>query len=78
MLARLVFPELGDQQIGDIKRIVRLLDKIEDERGPQAAHQVLAFLSNLFNWHAARDGTFPTTIVRCMGRSQRNAPASAR
>ena len=44
MLARLVFPELGDQQIGDIKRIVRLLDKIEDERGPQAAHQVLAFL----------------------------------
>ena len=67
---RLVYPVLGDQQIGDIKRsdVVVLLDKIEDERGPQAAHQALAFLSKLFNWHASRSDDFRSPIVRGMAR----------
>jgi hypothetical protein len=36
---RLIYPVLGARQISDIKRsdIVRLLDKIEDERGPHMA-----------------------------------------
>jgi integrase len=67
---RVVYPDLGAEQIGDIKRsdIVRLLDKIEDERGPQAAHQALAFLSKLFNWYASRHDDFRSPIVRGMGR----------
>jgi integrase len=67
---RLVYPELGAKQIGDIKRsdIVRLLDKIEDERGPRMAHVTLAYISKLMNWHAARDDSFRTPIVRGMGR----------
>jgi integrase len=70
VLERTVFPDLGTKQIGDIKRsdIVRLLDKIDDERGPQAAHQVLAFLSKIFNWHASRTDDFRSPIVRGMGR----------
>jgi hypothetical protein len=41
--------------IEQIKRseVVSLLDKIEDENGPQAAHQVLAFAT------AAAKGLFP-------------------
>jgi integrase len=67
---RLIYPALGARQIDTIKRseIVRFLDKIEDERGPHMAHKVLAFLSKLFNWHAARDDDFLSPIRRGMGR----------
>ena len=67
---RLIYPALGSHQIDTIKRseIVRFLDKVEDERGPQMAHSALAFLSKLFNWHASRDDEFLTPIRRGMGR----------
>ncbi len=67
---RLIYPALGARQINTIRRseIVRFLDKVEDERGPQMAHSVLAFLSKLFNWHASRDDDFLTPIQRGMGR----------
>jgi integrase len=69
-LERLVYPTLGDKQIADIKRseISRLLDKIEDERGPRMAHVTLAYLSKLFNWHATKHDDFRSPIVRGMGR----------
>src|SRR5258708_6120667 len=40
---RLIFPVLGGRQIDDIRRsdVVRLLDNVEDERGPSMAHLVL-------------------------------------
>jgi integrase len=77
VLERLVLPKLGARQIEEIKRsdIVRLLDKIEDERGPRMAHVVLAYLSKLMNWHASRNDDFRSPIVRGMGRvkpSERN------
>jgi integrase len=67
---RLIFPVLGSRQIDTIKRseIVRLLDKIEDERGPSMAHVALGFLSRVFNWHASRDDDFLSPIRRGMGR----------
>ncbi len=67
---RLIYPALGSRQIDTIRRseIVRFLDKIEDERGPQMAQAALAFLSKLFNWHASRDDDFLTPIRRGMGR----------
>jgi integrase len=66
----LIFPTLGDLPMADIKRsdVVRLLDAIEDDNGPRAAHVVLAYLSKLFNWHASRDDEFRSPIVRGMGR----------
>jgi integrase len=69
---RLVFPKLGDRQIDDIKRsdIVRLLDDIEENRGPVRATKTLAFLSALFSWHAARTDSFSSPIVRGMARSK--------
>jgi integrase len=67
---RLVYPKLGSTQIEAIRRsdIVKLLDAIEDERGPSMAHLALAYLSRVFNWHASRDDDFRTPIVRGMGR----------
>jgi integrase len=67
---RLIFPKFGSRQIDSIRRseIVRLLDDIEDERGPQMARVVLGHLSRLFNWHAARCDSFLTPIVRGMAR----------
>jgi integrase len=58
--------------------IIRLLDKIEDERGPQAAHQALAFLSTLFSWYASRNDDFRSPVVRKMGRIRPHERARTR
>jgi integrase len=74
-LARLVYPRLGARQVDDIRRldIVRLLDDIEDTRGPAMADQVLAILRRVFNWHAIRDDDFRSPIVRGMNRRDAEA-----
>jgi integrase len=68
---RLVYPDdIADHQIEDVQRseITKLLDKVEDERGKQSAQQLLAFLSRVFTWYAARHNDFRSPIVRGMGR----------
>src|SRR5262245_60149461 len=55
-LVRLVYPALGSRQIDSISRsdIVRLLDQIEDQRGPVMADRTLGILNRVMNWHATR------------------------
>jgi integrase len=69
-MERLVLPKLGSRPIGEIRRldVTRLLDTIEDDCGPRMAHVTLAYISKLFNWHATRDESFRTPLVRGMGR----------
>lgn len=69
-LQRLVYPEIGAEQIDKIKRsqIVRLLDKVEDQNGPRQADSCLAYLRKIMNWHARRSDEFKSPIVRGMGR----------
>jgi integrase len=69
---RLVYPILGAVKIDAIRRtdIVRLLDKIEDERGPVMADKTLALLSKVFSWHASRSDEFRSPLVRGMRRSR--------
>ena len=69
---RLVYPTLGTVKIDAIRRtdIVRLLDKIEDERGPVMADKTLALLSKVFSWHASRSDKFRSPLVRGMSRSK--------
>jgi integrase len=69
---RLVYPKLGNRQIDDIKRtdIVRLLDAVEEERGPVMADQVLGYLRRVFAWHASRSDDFRSPIVRGMARTK--------
>jgi integrase len=67
---RLVLPTLGSRPVGEIRRgeIVALLDKIEGEKGAPMATSTLAFLGRLMAWHAVRDETFHSPIVRGMQR----------
>jgi integrase len=69
-LARLVYPTLGAKPIETISRgeIVRLLDGIEDERGPIMANRTLGLISRIMNWHASRT-EFRSPIVRGMARA---------
>jgi integrase len=71
-LTRLVYPKLGDRPIGDIRRsdIVRLLDNVEDERGPVMADLTLAIVRKIMNWHASRSDDFRSPIVRGMARTK--------
>jgi hypothetical protein len=71
-LERLVYPKLGNLQIEDVtrKKIVSLLDKIEDDSGPVMADAVLATLRRLLSWHAGRTDDFRSPIVRGMARSK--------
>ena len=71
-LEQLVLPRFRLTPIGDISRsdIVRLLDKIEDERGPVAADRTLAYLRRLMSWHASRSDDFRSPIVRGMARTK--------
>jgi integrase len=79
-LERLVFPVIGDQQIGDIKRggVIRLLDKIEDENGTRSSDLVLSYLRHIMNWHEIRDETFRSPIVRGMARGKPKETARTR
>ena len=74
MLERLVYPTLGADQIDEVRRteIVRLLDKIDDERGPVMADRTLATVRRIMNWHAGRSDRFLSPIVRGMARTKPN------
>jgi len=70
-LERLVYPVLGLRPIAEVRRsdIVRLLDEIEDKRGPAMADRTLAIIRRVMNWHATRTDDFRSPIVRGMARS---------
>jgi integrase len=73
--ARLVYPEIGDLGIYEIRRshIVDMLDEIADESGPAMADKALAYVRKAFNWHAIRDDQFSSPIVRGMARDESGA-----
>src|SRR5262249_43451568 len=75
VLERLVFDHIGKRPIQEIRRthIVRLLDQIEDERGPSMADSTLAILRRVFSWHASRSDDFRSPIVRGMSRDEAKA-----
>jgi integrase len=77
---RLIFPAVGDRPIGELKRseINRLLDRIEDERGPRMADMTLAFLRRVLNWHAIRDDDFLSPIAHGMARTKPKERARSR
>jgi integrase len=80
VLRRAILPVLGARQIDTIRRgeIVRLLDQIEDERGPTAADRALAVLGRVMNWYATRDDDFRSPIVRGMTRTRATERARTR
>ena len=77
---RLIYPEIGSRPIADIRRseLVKLLDKIEQNNGPAAAHLTLAFVRRVMSWHAARSDDFKSPVVRGMGRINSKETARSR
>jgi integrase len=71
-LKRLVFPSIGFIPIAAIRRgdIIRLLDSIEDDRGPVIADKALALVRRIMGWHAARVDDFASPIIRGMARTK--------
>lgn len=65
-------PRIGSKSLRDVSRsdVVALLDKIAVQNGEVMADRTLAHLSTAFNWHAVRDDTFNSPIIRGMARTK--------
>jgi integrase len=66
-----ILPAWGGRDFTSITRldVAKLLDKIEDERGPVAADAALAIITGIFNWHGERDDSFVNPCGKKMRRS---------
>jgi integrase len=71
-LIRMVYPQFGSWQITDIRRtdIVRLLNKVEDERGAAAADHALAIVRRVLNWFATISDDYRSPVVPGMARTK--------
>jgi integrase len=80
VLERLVYPDFGDEPVGEIKRrrIIALLDRVEDNSGAPMADMTLAVIRPIFGWHALRDENYANPIVKGMARIERNEHRRAR
>jgi integrase len=77
---RLIYPEIGSRPIADVRRseLTKLLDRVEQNNGPAAAHLTLAFVRRMMSWHAARSDDFRSPVVRGMGRINSKETARSR
>jgi integrase len=69
-LDRLLPEAWWTRRIHDISRreIIAMLDHVQENSGATMAHNLLAYLRKIFNWHQVRDEEFRNPIVRGMGR----------
>jgi integrase len=79
-LERLAIPWLGNKPIESIRRseINKMLDDVADENGPVMADRLLAYVSRVMTWHAARSDDFVSPIVRGMARTSSKERARQR
>lgn len=63
-----VLPRWKGRELASIGRrdVAALLDHIKDSAGPVMAHNALAHLRKMFNWHAVRDDRLVSPIVKGM------------
>jgi integrase len=68
---RLVRPRIGDRSIYDLRRgdVMKMLDEIEDSRGPVMADRMRAYLARCFKWQMLRDESFTSPIITGMART---------
>jgi integrase len=80
MLEDYVLPDCGSHPITEIRRsdVTALLDAIEEKRSAALADHVLAVIRKMFNWHAARDESFLSPLVKGMTRTSHTARARDR
>ena len=80
ILQKHVYPAFGDREFESIRRsdVARLLDLVEDGSGPRQADCVLATLSSVMHWQAARADDYVPPLVRGMRRDDPQAKKRAR
>ena len=80
ILAKYIYPVLQDREFETIKRsdVTRLLDMVEDASGPRQADTVLATLSSIMHWYAARTDDYLVPLARGMRRDDPHAKKRAR
>ena len=80
ILNKYIYPTLKDRDFETIKRsdVTKLLDMVEDGSGPRQADTVLATLSSIMHWHAARADDYVPPLVRGMSRYDPHAKKRAR
>ena len=78
--ARSITPVIGSIGVYALRRgdVIRLLDRIADERGQVAADMALSHLRKLCNWRASRDDAFHSPIVKGMTRTRQSELARSR
>ncbi|MGH6865633.1 MAG: tyrosine-type recombinase/integrase [Methyloceanibacter sp.] len=69
-LDTIILPAWGDLLFSEVRRreVNALLDKIEDQRGPNQADALLATIRALVNWQQSRDEDYISPIVAKMRR----------
>jgi integrase len=77
---RLVRPRIGGLSRYTMRRagVIRMLDEIAAENGPQMADLALRHVRAAFNWYAVRDEEFRSPIVRGMSRVKPKEVARSR
>jgi len=80
VLKRHVFPEIGNLPISEVKRkrIVAMLDKVEDGSGKTMSDMVLSLIRPIFLWHSQRDEDYTSPIIKGMGRIRKHEHARSR
>jgi integrase len=80
ILNKYIYPTLKDRDFETIRRsdVTKLLDAVEDGSGPRQADTVLAILSSIMHWHAARADDYVPPLVRGMRRDDPHAKKRAR
>lgn len=68
----IILPEFEGRSFVSVRRgdIVKLLDKVEDERGARTADLILAYVRHLASWHQSRDEDYQSPIARKMQRTK--------
>ena len=80
LLARAVFPVIGDRPVADLRRseIVALLDAVEDERGLVMRNRTLALVRRILNWYASRSDDYVSPIAGVRGLARPGASKGPR
>jgi integrase len=79
-LDKYILPAWGDREFTGIRRsdIARLLDRIQDERGPRQADYCLAIVRGIANWFSSRHDDYSSPYTRGMRRTNPKTRQRAR
>jgi integrase len=80
VVEKYIVPHVGDRVFAELRRrdVALLLDKLQDNHGPQQTDAVLTTLSSVCHWMATRDEDYRPPIVKGMRRTPPAQRARAR